>query len=74
MDYYLAPEKWDRCGYRGIYTEDQVDNLPDDWDASIADCYYLGDYGSYKEAIHKATDNGYGDDLSPADRIGGKKW
>lgn len=67
-DYYLAPETWDSSSYRGIYTQDQIRTLPDDWNASIDDCEYLGDHETYDNAIRAAIDEGYAEDLSPADR------
>ena len=55
--YYLAPETWDSSSYRDVYTQEQIDQLPDDWNASADDCEYLGDFKTEAEAIAEAKQN-----------------
>jgi hypothetical protein len=55
--FYLAPAAWDSSNYRDVYTREQIDQLPDDWNADADDCDYLGEFGSVGEAIAKAKQN-----------------
>jgi hypothetical protein len=55
--YYLAPQSWDGTGYREVYTQEQIDDLPEDWDADADECDYLGDFETEAEAIAEAKRN-----------------
>lgn len=55
--YYLAPKTWDSSSYRDVYNQDQISQLPEDWDASTEDCDYLGDFETEADAIAEAKQN-----------------
>ncbi len=55
--YYLAPQSWDSSSYRDVYTQDQIDQLPEDWNADADDCDYIGDFETEAEAIAEAKQN-----------------
>jgi hypothetical protein len=48
--YYLAPATWNQSGYREVYAQDEINDLPDDWNANESDCEYLGDFDNVEEA------------------------
>jgi hypothetical protein len=52
--YYLAPRSWDSSSYRDVYTQEEIDRLPDDWNATADDCDYIGDFDTVDEAIAEA--------------------
>lgn len=55
--YYLAPQSWDSSNYREVCTQEQIDQLPEDWNADADDCDYLGDFETEAEAIAEAKKN-----------------
>lgn len=52
--YYLSPASWDSDSYRDVYTEEEINNLPDDWNASKDDCLFLGYFEDREDAIKQA--------------------
>ena len=52
--YYLAPQSWDSENYRDVYDENDIANLPDDWDANADDCDYIGVFKTREDAIAAA--------------------
>ena len=57
MKYFLSPDSWDRGSYRDVYNEDDIKNLPDDWDADENDCNYIGEFKTKNEAEIEARKN-----------------
>jgi hypothetical protein len=44
MKYYLTPKQWNRDSYRDVLSADDIGKLPEDWEATIADCIPLGEF------------------------------
>jgi hypothetical protein len=55
--FYLAPQNWDSDSYRDVYDENDIANLPDDWDADADDCDYIGEFETKEEATAEARKN-----------------
>ena len=55
--YYLAPQSWSSNGYRDVYNETDIANLPDDWNADADDCDYIGEFENRDQAIAEASQN-----------------
>jgi hypothetical protein len=55
--FYLAPTTWNSSAYRDVYDDDDIKNLPDDWDADADDCDYIGDFYTHEEAFNAAKEN-----------------
>ncbi len=56
-NFYLAPTTWNSSSYRDVYTQDDINQLPDDWNADADDCDYLGEFETVDEAIIEAKKN-----------------
>jgi hypothetical protein len=46
MKYYLSPKSWNSSSWRDVLTAEEIEDLPEDWEASAADCIPLGDFNS----------------------------
>jgi hypothetical protein len=52
--FYLAPTSWNSSGWRDVYDDDDIANLPDDWNAGIGDCDYIGEFTTHRAAYNEA--------------------
>ena len=57
MKYYLSPKEWNSSGYREVYEEEELKDIPEGWDP--ADCYYIGIFDSYEDAVNEAKSNSH---------------
>ena len=65
-NYYLAPQNWSSDEYHDAYDEDDIANLPYDWDADADDCDYIGEFGTRDQAIAEARKNDdWNDEMRP---------